>query len=303
MKKVYSIIILVLLVFVVGCSNNKNKGEEKLNIVTSFYPMYVATSNIVKDIDNISLTCLANPEVGCLHDYQLTVNDMITLETADIFVINGGGMESFLDKAVSTYPDLEVVNASEGIIEDYEYHEEDEEDDHLNESNSHIWVSIDLHIKQIEKICEELKEADPENANKYEENKINYIERLNELKEKMHLELDNVPNKNIITFHEAFYYFAEEFGLNIVSVIEREPGTSPSAGELAEIIEKIKNEKATAIFVEPGYEKTAANVISRETAIPIYELDPITSGAFNDEAYIEAMNKNLVVLMEALNNE
>ena len=304
---VFFLTLIVLVAILVGCSNTKEKEEDNtFNIVTSFYPMYIATSNIIDGVEDVKLTSLASPDVGCLHDYQLTVNDMITLEKADAFVINGGGMESFLDKAISNYPELKIINAfvdDEDVEDgDVEEHQDDNhtEHGHQHESNAHVWVSVSLYIEQVEKICDELKKINPENAERYESNKTNYIKKLDVLRQEMHNELDKLQKKNIVTFHEAFYYFAKEFNLNIVSVIEREPGTSPSAGELVDIIKEIESKDVNAIFVEPQYLKTAANTISYETGIGVYELDPVVSGNFEKDAYEQKMKKNLDVLMEAL---
>lgn len=309
MKSRYILIflILVLALSLTGCNKtSEEKSNSTLDIVTSFYPMYIATSNIINGAENVTLKILASPEVGCLHDYQLTVKDMMTLENAEVFVINGGGMESFLDKAISNYQNLKIVNAfieTESGDELEEHHEEEEHNhshNHESDVNAHIWVSVSLYIEQVEKICDGLKNIDPENAELYEKNKNIYINKLEKLKEEMHQKLDNVEKKNIVTFHEAFYYFAKEFGLNIVSVIEREPGTSPSAGELVKIIDEIESKDVNAIFVEPQYLKTAANTISSETGISVYELDPIVSGNLEKDAYEEKMKKNLEVLLEAL---
>ena len=304
---VFFLTLIVLVVILVGCSNTKEKEEDNtFNIVTSFYPMYIATSNIIDGVEDVKLTSLASPDVGCLHDYQLTVNDMITLEKADAFVINGGGMESFLDKAISNYPELKIINAfvDDEEVEDgdVEEHQDDNhtEHGHQHESNAHVWVSVSLYIEQVEKICDELKKINPENAERYERNKTNYIKKLDVLRQEMHNGLEKLQKKNIVTFHEAFYYFAKEFNLNIVSVIEREPGTSPSAGELVDIIKEIESKDVNAIFVEPQYLKTAANTISYETGIGVYELDPVVSGNFEKDAYEQKMKKNLDVLMEAL---
>ena len=311
LKQIFVTSLIVSLMLLTGCTkeNTDKTSDDNLNIITSFYPMYIATANIIDGVDNVSLECLASPEVGCLHDYQLTVNDMMKLEDADVFVINGGGMESFLDKAISAYPEMKIINASEPILGDVssgelteEHHEEHEHNhEHLHgNENPHVWVSIDLHIHQIEEITHKLTEIDSDNKEKYEQNAKSYIAKLEALSEQMHSELDKLPNKDIITFHEAFYYFAEEFGLNVMAVIEREPGTSPSARDVADIIDTVKEYDVSAIFVEPQYLKTAANTISNETGVKVYELDPATSGAFEKDAYIKIMEKNLEVLKEAL---
>lgn len=307
MKKVYLFLMIMVLVFIlIGCNKIEQVDSNKLNIVTSFYPMYIATSNIVDGIEDVKLTNMTKTEVGCLHDYQLTTKDMNILEKADIFIVNGGGMESFLNKAISAYPKLNIINASEGILEDinkteeHEDEEEHDEHDHNHEQNAHVWVSISMYIEQIKNISEELGKIDEKNKDKYLENAEKYIEKLEQLKEQMHEALDNAKNKNIVTFHEAFDLFAQEFNLNIVAVIEREPGTSPSAGELSEIIEKIKSVKATAIFVEPQYEASIADVIARETNVHVYTLDPVVTGELDKDSYQKIMTQNMEVLKEAL---
>lgn len=304
MKKVVFVLLIICCFILCGCGYQENGiDENKFNIVTSFYPMYVATSNIVDGVEDVTLSNMTDVQVGCLHDYQMTTKDMNKLEKADVFIINGGGMESFLDKATSSCKHLKVINSSEGILEEGEHedgHHEHEESH--NEENAHIWVSISLYINQVQNIANELAKADEKNADKYLENAEIYIEKLKTLKNEMHGKLDNLEKKNIVTFHEAFSYFADEFNLNIVAVIEREPGTSPSAGKLAKIIDEIKERSAEAIFVEPQYEKTTANVISKETGVPVYTLDPIVSGKLDKGEYERIMKENLKVLEEALGN-
>lgn len=302
MKKVVFVLFIICCFILCGCGYQENKiDENKFNIVTSFYPMYVATSNIVDGVEDVTLSNMTDVQVGCLHDYQMTTKDMNKLEKADVFIINGGGMESFLDKATSSCKNLKVINSSEGILEENEHedgHHEHEEGH--SEENAHIWVSVSLYINQVQNIANELAKADEKNADKYLENAEIYIEKLKTLKNEMHGKLDNLEKKNIVTFHEAFSYFADEFNLNVVAVIEREPGTSPSAGQLAKIIDEIKETSAKAIFVEPQYEKTTANVISKETGVPVYTLDPIVSGKLDKGEYERIMRENLKVLEEAL---
>lgn len=297
MKKVILVGILLGIIFcLTACQQETTPSEStSLQIVTSFYPMYIATSNIVEGVPDVVLTNMTKPEVGCLHDYQLTTKDMNLLERADIFVINGGGMESFLTKAMNAYPSLTIVNASEGILEEHE-----EEGHHHEEENAHVWVSISLYIEQVKNIAHDLATIDVAHQEQYEANAKRYIEELEALKEEMHEALDALPHRNIVTFHEAFTYFAEEFDLQVVGVIEREPGTSPSAGELSQIIEKMKTTDTSAIFVEPQYDPGIARVISQETNIPVYSLDPIVTGDMTKDAYETLMRKNLNVLEEAL---
>lgn len=314
--------LLILCLFLVGCQNpHFEVNEDKFNIVTSFYPIYVATSNIVDGIEGVTLENMADVQVGCLHDYQLTTKDMNKLERADAFIINGGDTENFLDKALNAYTNLNVVNSSEGILENSydDSNEHDTENGHKHEhsgylnmnendeydhsSNTHVWVSVSLYIEQVKNIANGLAKLNPDNADKYLKNCEEYVERLENLRDEMHDELDVLENRNIVTFHEAFEYFADEFDLNIVAVIEREPGTNPSAGELAKIIDKIKDTNAAAIFVEPQYIKSAANTIANETGISVYSLNPIVSGELDKYEYEKLMRENVQVIKEALKNE
>ena len=302
MKKLILFLLLVAIMLVFsGCAPRNNIDDSKLNIVTSFYPMYVMTLNITDGVDDVQVTNLTEATTGCLHDYQITTSNMISLSHADALVVNGDGMENFIEKAINTYPDLKIINASEGIKESHEelLHEEDDEHHHDHGENSHYWVSVSLYIEQVKNVEKELIKLDPTNEEQYKTNAEEYIKKLETLKDKMHQALDGIENKKIVTFHEAFLFFAEEFDLDIVAVIEREPGTYPSAREVA-TIDLIKEKDVKAIFSEPQYSKSAADTIARETGINVYSLDPIVTGKLYKDAYIDLMEENLKTLIDAL---
>ena len=289
-------------------SNNSIESNNKLTIVTSFYPMYISTLNIVKDIPDVEVINMTAPQTGCLHDYSLSTKDLKTLSNADILIINGAGMESFLDDVIDEYSDLKIIEASKGIhlIEDTEHddHTEDHDhEDHDHDVNPHVWVSISKNIEEVSNIAEELSSLDPNHANEYQDNANEYIAKLENLKTEMHSTLDNIAHKDIITFHEAFPYFAEEFGLNIVGVIEIEPDSEPSAKEVENIISIINEKNIKALFTEPQYSSKIADTIAKETGASIYTLDPIVTGDSNEKAYndyIIKMQENLNTLKEAL---
>ena len=296
--KILSLLLLVLSVALVGCGGTDKSAEKKMaepfRIVTSFYPMYVATINITDGVDGVEVYNMTKPQTGCLHDYQLMTEDMKTLEKADAFVINGAGMEDFMDKVTEQQKKLKVIDASRGI----ELIHDDEEGD-----NPHVWLSVTDAITQVRNIADQLKEADPAHAAAYEKNAVAYIEKLSSLKSEMHAALDNVPHKDIVTFHEAFPYFAKEFNLNIIGVVEREPGTEPTPTELQETIEQVNALPTKVLFTEPQYSPAAAETIARETGAKIYTLDPVVTGEATPaakNAYIDTMKKNMNTLQEAL---
>lgn len=261
-----------------------------LRVVTTFYPVYVAALNVVNEAPGVEVSLLAPPHVGCLHDYQITPDDLRRLADADILLANGAGMETFLDKLAAGRPDLRIVMVSDGIP--------------LLDGNPHVWVSPPGARLQLANIARALSEADPTRAELFASNARRYDERLALLEREMKDALAPFAGTPIVTFHEAFPYFAREFGLRLAGVIEREPGTEPAAGELAETVRTVRSAGVTALFVEPQFSDRAAQIIARETGAVVYELDPVVTGpkepAKAREAYIAAMEVNLKVLSAAL---
>lgn len=293
MKKIVTVFMVCLLFCFIFTGCGKITQKENFRIVTSFYPMYVDVLNITHGIQGVEVINMTKPQTGCLHDYQLTTEDMKQLEAADAFVINGGGMEAFLDKVIKQRKNLVVIDASRDIPLISEN----------GETNPHVWVSISDSIQQVRNITAQLAQADPAHAEQYEANAAQYVAKLTALKEEMHQNIDDLPHRDIVTFHEAFPYFAQEFNLHILSVIEREPGTEPSPAELADTIDKVRSLSAKALFTEPQYPSGAARTIAQETGAAIYVLDPVVTGSADEtaiDAYLQAMRHNMEVLQQAL---
>jgi zinc transport system substrate-binding protein len=285
-----SVLLLVSVISVLLADSATKPGDR--TILASFYPMYITTLNVTREVPGVEVVSLTKQQTGCLHDYQLTPQDIKTISTAWAFVVNGGGMEAFLDKVVKQYPKLNIIDASKGITL---INGEGEEGD-----NPHVWVSVSGAIAQVKNVVDGLAAIDTANAVRYRANGDAYVARLETLRTKMHEGLANISSRDIITFHEAFPYFAKEFNLHIVAVIEREPGSEPSAGELARTVKIIKQNKVKALFAEPQYPAKAAQIIAKETGLKVFILDPAATGPASSDAYIRIMESNLKVLQEAL---
>ena len=289
-----------------GCGTPA-KESSRLKLLSSFYPITIMALNITDGVEGVAVESMAQQQTGCLHDFQMTTADMKKAETADAFLINGAGMEGFLDKISDQLPELPVIDSSTGIPliasgEDH-HHDGGEGHDHDQEDyNPHLWVSITNCMEQVRNLSEGIIALDPEHEAEYRENTETYLEKLSALRDKMHSALDHVKNKDIITFHEAFPYFAEEFGLHIAAVINREPDSQPSAKELADTIRLVRETGVKALFVEPLYPETSADIIAAETGAQVYVLDPAVSGEWDKNAYLTAMESNLQVLEQALNS-
>ncbi len=280
-------------------------------VVTSFYPIYLFTLNLTDGLEGVTVRNLAQPGTGCLHDYQLSTGDMKALQSADVFLINGAGMESYLDFAMDSLPDLRIVDASEGVAllpaepEEHD-HDEDEDDGHDHdhgEWNAHIWLDAGNAQMMVRNLAAGLMAALPDRAEAIEANRDAFLTRLAALDEELRAGLSDLPRRDIITFHEAFPYFANAYGLHVAAVVNREPDDALSPRQLAELVSTVRALGNPPLFTEPQYEDIAAQTISRETGAPIYELDPVVTGPSENvplDYYETCMRANLAVLQEAL---
>ncbi len=297
----FALLMMILTLLFSGCAAQTD-GQKV--IVTSFYPMYILTQNVAAGIDGVTVQNMAEQNVGCLHDYQLQTRDMVTLEGADALVINGGGMEQFMDKVMTLREDLSVIDASEGIemLPSASEHDHDDHDDHDHEGevmNAHVWLDPSLAMVQVRNIAEGLANADSDHADAYRSNAEAYILKLEQLKAEIAEQLAPYAGREIITFHEAFTYFAEAFGLHVAGVIATEPGEEPSTRDIADTCDLVNTLGIRTLFVEPQYPQKAAQTIARETGASIYTLDPCVSGDGSMESYENIMRENAKVLTEA----
>lgn len=298
---IYTLCIIIFLTIILAINVNEEQNS-KFNIVTSFYPVYIATLNITDGVENVSVKNLTYNVTGCIHDFVLTTTELVTLAKADALVINGATMEGFMDKVISNFKDLNIIDSSNGIELKHESCDGEHEEPlgHSHEINPHIFVSVKSYIKQVQNICDELCKLDVKNKEIYEQNTREYISNLEELDKEIAMELSELNNKNIVASHNSLDYFAKDYGLNITGVIESEHGKAISAGELAHIIENIKENNVQAIFVEQEYNLKMVETISKETGVSVYMLNPVTSGKNNKEEYINIMKDNLKVIKGAL---
>ena len=299
-KKGFVLFLLTALLFT-ACGTDKNKTEEtdKLTVVTSFYPVYLLAQEITQGAEGITLENMAQPQTGCLHDYELSISDMKLLETADVFIINGGGMESFLNQALERYPDLTVIDTSEGISlleeEGHHHHDEEEEAADEHEGNSHIWLSPARAAQQAENIAAALSEMDKADAAVFAENAANFKKETDALlQEAAQIALPEDTEAEV--FHEGFAYFAELFGMEIASGIFVDEYQVPSAKELTEAADEAREHNIRFFLTAADDGRIYAETLAGETGETITLLDPLTTAA--EGSYTERMRKNIQAVAE-----
>lgn len=283
MKKICLLLIL-LLVLLPGCAK-----EAPAEIVATTLPVYEFTAALCEGT-GITVSRLITEEVSCLHDYTLQVTQMRAVESANVVVMNGGGLEDFLGDVLQNAD--RVIDASTDIELSCGHHHEG----HDHEHDPHIWLSPENAKQMSQNIYMELCELYPNCQGLFTVNFAELLAKLNALQAYGEAELSGLKNRDLITFHDGFAYFAESFDLHVLKALEEESGSEASAKELIEIIDLVEENHLPAIFTESNGSTAAAKVISAETSAKVYSLDMAMAG----NSYFDAMYHNIRTVKEAL---
>lgn len=298
MKRFVSLL-LVCFLLLGGCFAPQSQENQTIEILATTYPLYLFTCTITEGVDHIKVSQLITEQVSCLHDYTLSVKDMKLIEKADVIVINGAGLEDFMEDALAQ-SDAVVIDCSEHIeLLAAAGHEEHHGDDHHHHGHydPHYWLDLSNADVMLQNLAAQLSALDPSHAELYKDN----YTKASTLLAQTSAELPTLTCPYLITFHDGFQYFAHAGGLTLLKSIEEESGSEASAAEIKEIISLIQTYQIPAIFTEKNGSDRTANVISRETGVAVYQLDMLMSGDGNDLTdYINAMQSNYSVIQEAL---
>ncbi len=306
MKKTITSSLLAFATLAVAMAQSPAPKAEKLNIVTSFLPVQSHTLAIAGDHANVKQ--LLAKDTGP-HDFQLTPADVKKLSDADLLIINGAGIEEWLGELIkkSGNKNLVVVDTSNGIklvespeeIEIGHSHSHAHDHDHGDGANPHIWLDPVIAKKQAANIVAALQKADPSNASAYAQNGKVYEAKLSALDSDYRSTLAPLPNKNLVTFHDAFPYLAARYKLNYVGAIAEFPEKDPAPKQLAALVDKIRSLKVGVLFAENGYAPGLLKKIAGETGAKVSELDTLEVGQGTPTAYLDRMGANLESLRKA----
>ena len=308
-------------------AKNTDEADDMLTVVTSFYPMYIATLNIVDGVKGVRLENLSEPQTGCLHDFQLTPEDMKLLSTADVFVINGGDIESFMSDVAKAYPKLDVVEACEDVAllseddadsdhdhdhdadaesdSDHDHdHEADAESDSAHDhdhgdENAHAWMSVPRYRTMVKTIASHLAQKDEAHAEEYYANAEKYDAKLAKLEKEQDSLKSLTDGQNIVIFHEAYAYVADDFSMNACYLLDLDEERSVSAGEIKQVISAIKDDGVSVILAEELYGKSMGDTVSCETDVHVVYIDPLNRGEYDKDSYLDGMEQNIELIKDA----
>ena len=292
------------------------QNNSSLKIVTTFLPVHLFTKAVVGDTGEVDILISPGAEV---HDYQATPDDAKLLSEADVLVENGLGIEEFLSGLIANAgnSNLQQITASEGIevIEgEHDEHKEEEEHNehgheehegeehghghHHEEGNPHVWLDPVLAQQQVATIRDGLMAIAPNHADSYRSNAEAYIQQLQQLDSEFQQRLAPVQGCNFITFHDAFAYLAQRYGLQQEAIVEI-PEDSITPQDIQRVQQKANQYQVKALLTEPGIEDKRIQQISSDLNLSLEAIDPLESGETDPQYYFQAMRGNLEALSRA----
>ncbi len=294
-------------------------------------PIQVATTmsvlaDMVKNVggERVQVTNIipvgAGPE-----DYQPSPADARTLAQADVLIANGFGLEEWLDDLFESAgkPELRRFDAAEGLTPLESDHAEEghseeasgtavAEEGHSEEAghehakgNPHFWLSAANGIVYVENIRDALSDVDPAGAQTYAANAERYIAELRQLNDELKQQAATVPeaSRKLVTNHDAFPYFAQEYGFTVVGNVVANPEAEPSAGDLAALLQTIKEQQVTAIFAESQFNPKLVDVLAQDAGvavIPDLYTDTLGEPGSPAASYIEMLRYDMTTIVSAL---
>ena len=300
---IIAIVVIIPLSSIVVYGTNSDQqitsiDNSKLQVISSFNPLHEFSQIVGQEKVDAVLLVPVGVEP---HDWEPTVKDVQRMQKSDLIIINGIGFENWVDNLIENNYQGTIVDTSNGIKINLseEQHDEEQHDEHRHlEGDPHIWLNPVYAKIQVQNIANAFSNYDPKNSKFYHTNAKEYNKKLDLLDSKIQNELSNCSN-DFITFHDAFSYFAYEYGLNQHTIIP----TSNSHGEVtAKTLEKViltaKKLNITIIFSEESASSKSSEIIANEIGGKVLTLSPLE--VVSDGTYISRMTENLENLKEAL---
>ncbi len=319
MKKVFIIIISYALAgstFLSACQSSQIESSVK----SASMPLHVmAVESFLADItqniagDRIKVDTLL-PFGMDPHAFEPVPKDVARISSSDLIIINGGGIESWLEKIIKNAEGKHfVVEASVGLKtrdrgENEEVESEEMKEAHQHEEGDpHFWLDPISVKSYVANIRDGLIQIDPDGKDTYTNNADAYIVKLNDLDAFIREQANTIPREKrlIVTNHESFGYFADRYGFTVIGTIvpSVSTGSAPSAQQIARLVDHIKSTGASAIFLETGTNPQLAEQLARETGVRVVTdlyTHSITQQGGAAPTYIEMMKHNINTIVANL---
>lgn len=265
---------------------DKTSVKNGPSVVSSFYPLYFLSKEIIGERGNVYNITPAGAEP---HDYELTTKDRVQIEKSDLLVLNGGRLEPWGERIASLLPKDKVLSLSAPL---------------MIENDPHVWLDPILLASEAETIFDKIKNLDPANEKYYTNNLAKLLKQIYLMDADFRDGLQKCDKQDIITAHNAFSYLARRYGFNQLSISGLSPDSEPTPQTLAEVTKFVKNKDIKYIFFESLVSPKLADTVARETGAKTLVLNPLEGLSGADLAagknFFTEMKNNLVNLRTAL---
>ena len=268
-----------------------------LHIVTTVRPLYAAALQLTDGVPDVRVENLTGSSTGCLHDYQLSPANRLSLARADLVLLIGAGAEGFLDEVLPQL-DAAVADTSAGIdlLAGHEHdheHDHEEEHDHDHAVNEHIWVSPTRYAAQVRTLTAALQAADPAHAAQYAQNAARYLAQIQATEERMQALRQRLQGRRCVLFHDSLAYLADELSLQVAAVLPVGEDSGVSAGELAEAERIARDDPAVLLIYDDQYTTRFGSVDRQVSADRVLALDTAVKGEGRADDWLQAMERTL----------
>ncbi len=239
------------------------------------------------------------------HTYSPKPSDLMAVRKARLLFEVGIGLEIWVSSLVKNAgnPSLRVVTTSKGIglIRDHSNHD----GHHVAEGesqggNPHVWLDPEGAAMMVRHITEALSEADPQHAGTYRINQAEYLRKLDEVGGELSERFNRLADRRIVVHHGAWPYFARRFKVQIVGILQSQPGAEPSALQLQALIKKIRKDQIKVIVSEIQLNQKLPEMIARETGARVVVLTTLPGGLPGTDTYLDMLRYNVLQLANAL---
>ncbi len=275
-----------------------------IRVLATTYPVYLLTSEVTRACPGVYVDLLIPAQTGCPHEYALSPRDMRKLAAARIMVINGLGMETFMDHALANLKNVTIIDSSANVTPLQGAHHHGHSEHHSHGVNAHAFTSPVQAAAMVRTIGKGLAKAAPHVAGTCLKAAEAYALRLEALGRRMAALGARTNNKDVVLLHDGMAYFVRDAGLHLAAVIQEDEDVQPSAARLLEVTRQCKEHRPALLIGEPQYSEKPLRALTAETAIPVVLLDSAASGPENPPSgyYEHVMEKNCQLLEEHLGN-
>jgi ABC-type Zn uptake system ZnuABC Zn-binding protein ZnuA len=244
-------------------------GSAGVNVVTTT----TIFADFVRQVggDRVAVRSLV-PAGGEVHTFDPRPSDVLAFADADLVLMNGLGLDDWVIQLVGDAgSDAPIIRLAEDLPE-VTYLAGEEADAGAGEAvNPHLWLRVDYAALYVDRVVDELSAIDPDGADEYQSRGDAYRAKLDQLDQWVGDQLSGVPaaDRRIVSLHDAFPYFAEAYGLEVVGTVIDVPGQDPSAGEVADLVDAIRASGVSAILSEAQFPGDLPERIAGETGVQV----------------------------------